>query len=229
MNDRHEPPKPSLGDAAHAIARAGLSTVPAIGGPAVELFNTLVTPSLERRRIRWMEDVASALRQLEDARKLSLEDLAANETFVDTVLKASSSAIRNSQEEKRAALKNAVLNSALAPDLDATLQEMFLSWIDDLTVWHLRIVRLFLDPAAWGRERGIQYPGTTTRSLAQILETALPELRGRRELYDQIWSDLFQRGLVSTERLQGMMTADGALARRTTDLGERFVRFISEP
>lgn len=32
-----EPNKHSIGDAAHALAKAGLSAIPIVGGPAVEL------------------------------------------------------------------------------------------------------------------------------------------------------------------------------------------------
>jgi hypothetical protein len=45
-------------------------------------------------------------------------------------------------------------------------------------------------------------------------------------LYEQIWTDLNERGLVNTPGLKGMMTADGALAKRTTERGDRFLAFV---
>lgn len=226
---KYEPPQEAAGDAAHAVVRAGLSAIPVIGGSAVELLNRLITPPLERRLVRWREEVGEGLRQLEQKRGVELEVLGQDEAFVDTVMHASQAAMRNSQEEKRSALRNAVLNAALPEAPEASLREMFIGWIDDLTVWHLRILKLFENPTSWAERHGIQYPGAFSRSLAQILEAAIPEMRGRRSIYDQVWQDLNQRGLVNTSSLQGMMTADGALARRTTDLGDAFLRFIEEP
>lgn len=225
----YEPPLPSLGDAAHAIARAGLSFIPVVGGPAVELLNTIVMPPLQRRREKWMRDVGEALQRLEAHGKVRLDGLSTNDDFVDTAVRATMTALRTSQEEKRAALRNAVLNAALPTAPDQAVQEMFVRWVEELTVWHLRILKLFQDPRAWAERKDIQYSGSMSTSLAQILETGLPQLRGRREFYDQVWNELHQRGLVNTSKLQGMMTAEGALERRTTEIGDAFLRFISEP
>ena len=45
-----EVPKQSKGDVAHSLTKAGLSVIPVVGGPAVELFQLLIQPPLEKRR-----------------------------------------------------------------------------------------------------------------------------------------------------------------------------------
>ncbi len=62
-----------------------------------------------------------------------------------------------------------------------------------------------------------------------ILESAYPELKNRRDFYDQIWKDLFQKGLVNCDSLHGMMTGRGIFEKRTTDLGDKFLGFIVNP
>lgn len=52
--EKLEAPERSNGDAAHAIVKASLSAVPMVGGPAVELFQYLVQPPLDKRREAWM-------------------------------------------------------------------------------------------------------------------------------------------------------------------------------
>ena len=67
-----EPPKPTTGDVAHALTKAGLSMIPVVGGPAVEIFQHLVQPPLERRLNEWMEQVGESprvLRRLQTLRR----------------------------------------------------------------------------------------------------------------------------------------------------------------
>ena len=56
-DDKLEVPNKSIGDTAHAIAKAGISAIPVIGGPAAELFQYVVQPPLEKRREKWMRQV----------------------------------------------------------------------------------------------------------------------------------------------------------------------------
>lgn len=226
---KYEPPEPSGADVAHLVAKAAISAIPTVGGPAAELFASLVTPPLERRLQAWMSEVAEGLRELEGQRKVSFEDLQKDEAFIDTLLHASQAAMRTHQQEKRAALRNAVLNSALPNPPDESLRLVFLSLVDQFTVWHLRLLKLFQDPEGWARKHNHDYGSIYAGGLSLILESAYPELRGRRDFYDQLWRDLYLRGLVNTDTLHGMTTVSGLMAKRTTDLGDRFLAFIEEP
>jgi hypothetical protein len=227
--EKYQPPRPSVGDAAHAVVKAGLSSIPIVGGAATELFNAFITPPIERRRRAWMEEVGNALQKLETERGVQLEALQANETFIDTVMQASQVAIRNTQEEKRRALRNAVMNAALPNPPEESLQESFVAFLDLFTVWHLRVLKLFQDPQGWAQHNRHQFPSFYMGGLSSVLESAYPELGSRRELYDQLWQDLYQRGLVNTDSMHTTMTATGMMAKRTTVLGDQFLRFIEEP
>jgi len=224
---KYEPPKPSKEDAVHAGIRAGLSIIPV----ATELFQHFVTPPLERRRERWMDEVGKALQDLEENKGVKLEELQSNDVFIDTLLQASQIAIRNSQQEKRRALRNAILNAALPNPPEQSLQQIFLSWVDAFTIWHLRILKLFHNAERWAAENNHQFPTVSIGgSLANnILESAFPELRDNRTLYDQIWRELVQRGLVNTDSLRGTMSQQGLMSKKTTDLGAQFLKFIEEP
>jgi len=91
------PDDKSAGDAAIAIAKAGLQSVPLVGGAAAELFNSIVTPPLERRRLEWMRQLGERLSRLEAEGRLKIEDLRESEPFADVVLEASHVAMRTSQ------------------------------------------------------------------------------------------------------------------------------------
>jgi hypothetical protein len=177
-----------------------------------------------------MKQVGQALRDLEEKQGVDLEDLQSNDVFIDTVMQASQIALRNSQDEKRSALCNAIYNAALPNPPEQSLQQMFLSFVDSFTVWHIRMLNLFNDPQQWAAEHNHQFPETVVAgSLSNsILESAFPELQGKRAFYDQIWQDLHQKGLVNTDGLHTMMSGQGLRAKRTSDLGTRFLRFVEE-
>ncbi len=215
-----EVPKPTAGDAAHALAKAGLSVIPVVGGPAVELFQHLVQPPLERRRTEWMEQVGEKLQSLEQ-NGLNLGDLQSNEQFITAVMQASTAAIRTHKTEKLAALRNAVINIATGQGPEETIQHLLLSFIDEFSEMHLRVLAFAHAPRPPA--------GISAGGLGHVLEDNIPSLRGNRALYDQLWKDLYLRGLINTESLHVMMTGNGLGQCRTTELGKSLLRLLSEP
>jgi len=218
-DDKLEVPKKSIGDTAHALARAGLSAVPVVGGPAVELFQSVVQPPLEKRRVEWMRQVGEKLQELE-TQGLKLEKLQTNEEFISAVMYATHLALRTHQAAKLDALRNAILNVAKGQAPEEAVQHIFLDFVDSLTELHLRILRVFHAP--------LPPAGMSMAGLNNVLEHNIPELRGRRELYDQLWKDLFARGLVNTESLNAAMSGTGLTQKRTSGLGDEFLKFISK-
>lgn len=212
-------PKQSKTDIAHTLAKVGLSAIPGVGGPAVELFQYLIQPPLEKRRGEWMAQVGEKLQELE-TKGLKLDELQKNEEFVSAVMHASQIALRTHQSEKLDALRNAIVNVAKGQAPDATLQNVFLNLVDSFTELHLRILKVFQAPSP---PHGLSMGG-----LSNVLEHNIPRLRGHRELYDQLWKDLYTRGLVDTGGLHMTMSDSGLGQKRTTGIGEAFISFIEE-
>ena len=224
-----KPPKRTKTDIAQALVKAGISTLPVTGAVAAELFDLVIAPPLQKRKVEWMNRIAERLMELEKkVDGFKLESLGGNDLFVTIVTHATIVALRNHQREKLEALQNAVVNSALGIGIDENLQLMFLDFVDSLTPLHLRILVYFEDPAKWLGAHGIKFD-VTMGGAGHGLEAAFPELKGQRNIYDQIVQDLFNRGLLNFDKngLHTMMTASGILAQRTTDLGRNFLRFIS--
>jgi len=223
-------PPATVGDQLHAIARAGIGSVPVVGSAGVELFAQIIAPPLERRRAEWMEEVGDALRSLEDQRRITPEALSADEEFVDTVVQASQAATRTGEKEKRLALRNAVLNTALSQAPIASKRQLFLRFVDDLPVWSLRMLRLFADPLQWYQENGRQpRQFVLSSSLEAVLHHAFPELQSEEALCNQLMKGLYNEGLIGTGSLRVMMSADGAYQQHATELGNELLKFIVEP
>lgn len=222
----YQPPEASIGDTAYLVAKAAIASIPGIGGAGAELFAALVLPPLERRRNEWMREVGDALRKLEQDKGINLESLVEDDIFLDTVLTASQIAVRTSQEEKKNALRNAILNAAQPHAPEESRQQFFLHLVDTFTVWHLRLLKLFSDPVAWYEKYNVAWPNVYMGSTSKILEAAYPELQNQRDFYDQVWKDLNANGLVGTDSLHTMMTESGLRVGRLTGLGRQFLAFI---
>jgi hypothetical protein len=196
-----------------------LSAIPVVGGAAVELFQYVVQPPLERRRGDWMEAVGQKLTELEK-RGVDIDALQNNERFISTVMHASQLALRTHRKEKLEALRNMIANAATGQSPDEALEHMFLDFVDSLSDLHIRILRLFQAPTP--------RPNMSMGGLSDVLEYSMPELRGRRDVYDQFWRDLYSRGLVNTDGLHTTMSGSGLGQKRTTGLGDQFLKFISD-
>ena len=149
-DDKYKVPKPNIEDTAHTLARAGIGSIPVLGASATELFNQVIVPPLEKRRIKWMEDVAEALKKLEKKKQISFEELSQNESFISAVLNASQAALKTNQKEKLKALRNAVINSALSSSTDEDTQQIFLNLVDSFSEWHLRLLKFLKVPPHGG-------------------------------------------------------------------------------
>jgi hypothetical protein len=223
-------PKATAGDAAHAVARVGLSMIPYVGGAAAELFNWLLAEPLVRRRGEWIESLAQRLLELEErVENLKLEDLKDNETFVSVALQASQIAIRTHQQEKLEALRNAVLNAALPSAPEDEQQLIFLSLVDYFVPGHLRLLKYLDDPRLWCDAHQVDHRRFRSSSPSLLLELALPEFHDRRAFYDQFVKELFARGLVRVEELHTVVTVEDMVAPFTSELGRNFVAYISDP
>src|SRR5439155_12172065 len=104
---------------------------------------------------------------------------------------------RTGDREKLEALRNGILNVALAPSLDESLTQLFLAWIDRLTLRHLRLLRAADDPQEWSKQHDFVYAPGRTGPIADFLVAAFPDLADRRDFLDLMWTELFQSGLVT--------------------------------
>lgn len=224
------PPQSTRSDVAHAVARGALSLAPIVGGPAVELFNMIVASPLERRRDSWMDAVAVKLRELMERENVTAESLQNNDAFISSILQATQAAAKTHEQEKLDALRNAVLNSALSAAPEETIRQMFIRFVDELTAGHLQILSLFHDASGWFARHNRPRPQYhIAGSLVRLIADAFPELGGQRTLYELIVSDLNARKLCEAPNVHTNMSGDGAFQKRTTDIGDRFLQFISEP
>lgn len=220
-------------DHAHLAVKAALSALPVVGAPAAELFATIIAPPLARRRDEWLQSLANGLFSItEKVAGFNAESLAQNEAFVSVTMQASRAALQTHNKEKIEALRNAVLNVAVGRAPDEDEQAVFLSYIETLTTWHIRMLKFFEAPMRMAAARGGRTGHPIGGALEGPLQQVFPELRGRGDFYDQIARDLRARGFLNCaadDALHRMMTDSELSAKRTTEMADRFLAFITSP
>jgi hypothetical protein len=222
----HEPPGSDIADVAYRTVQSIVGLAPG-GSAAARLLELIVVPPATRRMKEWMEDVAASLRLLETERAVNLEELSKNPAFIDAVLTATPAAIRTSQARKRAALRNAVLNSALKGAPDLAIQQIFISITDRFTDRHLALLKLFQDASKWRARSGASLPQRSNAT--PILRDAFPDAGSNEALYELLWTDLYANRLVKLPKLENGLEGDASTIKRTTDLGNQYLAFIESP
>jgi hypothetical protein len=221
------PPSQTKSDVVQAIARGAASAVPVIGGPVAELLGLVLQPALERRREEWFRELAGALDELRQRLDdFDPRELADNEVFITAVISASNAALRTHEEEKLTALRNAVVSSALAVDLDEHVQLMFIRFVDELTSLHLRLLTYLRDPTGWFERFQIDKPNIMMGGRTSILEAAMPDLADDPSIYMHAAGELATRGLIENS-LSGMVSEQGLYTPLATPLGSRFLDYIT--
>jgi hypothetical protein len=214
-----------MGDAAHVVTRATLSLF--LPSAAMEFFNLLIAPPLEKRRDEWLGTLAEKVDELQQHNDgFRIENLRDNEAFVSAVLQATQCALRTHRREKLDALRNTVLNVALPSAPEDNLALMFIGLVDVLTPWHLRFLTVFSTDYL-SDSQGLWIAGDNPGCIGDTV----PELKGRPELRDTIIRDLVARGLIYASGPDGEIDTSGHYPFRAgvTDLGSQFLKFITSP
>ena len=230
-DDRLTPPKAGVSDRLHAAVSVGLKLLPIAGETLSEIFQSIIKPPLERRRAKWEEDFVEVIRML-DARGVNVDELFQDEAFVDNLLHVFSAAVKNSQDEKRKALKYGLLHCGLPNSLAEIKRHIFIRLIDDLGVFHIQLLQVLQNPLEWfrrqGRDASLHMHWNEEKDL---LNAAFPGNLFDRELSMKLFRDIYQSGLSSFDPSpEGVRYVSLALAQPcTTELGNEFIAFISAP
>ena len=226
-------PEPTESDIAQGTARAALAAIPLVGGSITEVLSMVLAPAVTRRRDEWLKELAEALDDLEaKVDGFKVENLAENEAFVSATIQASRIALATHAQEKRQALRNALLNVALKHGPNEDEQQIFLNDIEEFTTWHIRILQCLLDNEAERRYMAekVDNPNVSAASKReQRLLGTFPELAGRTAFYDTIIRDLHNRGLYPFEGVRGTLMAQPSPTNQTEKRANEFLAFISNP
>ncbi|EMN1411720.1 hypothetical protein ROS59_003779 [Enterobacter cloacae] len=219
INDKLEVPETGAGDHLHTTVKVALGAVPYLGGALAELFSSVIESPFQKRKHEWMKRVVEAIYDLQ-ASGIKTDTLRDNEAFISAVFYASHLAMKTHQEEKLDALKNAIENVALDVEKDEVYQQVFLNYVDTLTVLHMRLLRFAKNPNP---------PSNMMMgSLESIFDKQNSDLNYNREFINQAWKELYNNGLIDVDSMSIHSSSGGLRQSRLTDLGKRFTIFITK-
>lgn len=218
--------KDKIKELGYAIAKGSVGSIPLAGGVLSELFSVAFTDPATKRREQILLEMDARLKKLEED-GFDIQRLAESEEFLTIALQAYNIALRTHQAEKRAALMNAITNTPKL-SIDENIKQMYLTYIDEFNEWHLRILSFLDNPLKYFIDNNKPKPNLYMRSKSDILLQAYPELASRREFYDRIVTDLYNRGLIVYDSLHVMMSEQGLWQSGTSEFGKQFLKYISE-
>jgi len=206
-----------------------LNFVPVVGGALATGLSKAMGYKLNKRRDKWLHDLAEKVQEVSNrVDGLDPDEMYESDAFVDAVVTATRIADRTSQDEKLALLRNAVVNSVsgTAPDLD--LQQVYFGLIDELTVTHLRMLKLLDDPSGWFEFHGIAKPTYQSAARIEIVKEGMPDLAEQGvEMIKRFFAKLETEGLVIAG-LSGGVTGSALWDQLTSDFGKGFLKFLAD-
>jgi hypothetical protein len=208
------------------IFKAALSTAPFAGG-----ISSLITDYIPSSRVlrleQFAEQVASDLKEV--AAKVDVDYIRTDE-FAFIFERSFRGAAENYQREKLEAFRGILVNSVIRTDIEQEEKEYFLVLANNLSILHLRILRLMAEPKQYLADLRIderRVRGGFTEMFGVVIPGVDPSV------IQSAFGDLYQSGLITTDKnIFGTMTsAQGLqlLGDRVSDLGHRFIGFCSTP
>ena len=138
-----EIPKESVGDQVHKLMRSALGAIPFAGAAAIELFNTIIIPPINKKRDEFMYTVMRNLLELnKNVKVVNIEALCENDLFVSTLMHSLRIAMQTHQKEKLELLKNVVVNTTLNVFEEEDEYAYYLHILEDLSVKELQALKL---------------------------------------------------------------------------------------
>ncbi|WP_368607539.1 hypothetical protein [Pseudomonas fulva] len=211
------------------MVRSITGAIPIVGGAATEAFNAFFESPITKRRTEWMLVVTDVINKLTLDGVLTEQNLKDNEVFVSAVAQSCNVALKTHHQEKLSALRSALISSASSGSKDEYLVEVFIGYVDRLTVAHIRMLEFIRDPDDWLKANKVEGFGDwkSDGGLHQLVLSVHPDFKEDRILCNQLMQDLVSYGLVN-EKTDNPSDATSQIYTALTSLGEKFMNFISK-
>jgi hypothetical protein len=219
-------PGPSLRDHARTGFDAAIVSIPGIGGSLQVLIEAVLTPSLTKRRDRWLRKLEELMKELQ-AKVDGFEPakLAGDEAFVTAVVDASRIAMGTHLEEKLNLLKNALARMAVSEVRDDFLDLQLFRFVDELSPEHFVVLQYLDNPGAWFDAKNISRPnlaiGSPDNLVGHLMDHAGLPVKGAG--LEITLRDLSARGLAKIEDVDPTTSWRST----TTDLGRQLLSFVN--
>jgi hypothetical protein len=216
-------PQPDDGDLARAGLEKIVESVPIVGPVATLIFGQFFAPAFQRRRDDWFRELADDFDKQFPGGQFDWAAASQDEGFVSAVFSATQAAIRDSSEEKRRYLRNALLRVAAGKGPSPDQQATFFRIVEDLTASHVRLLDFFWRATQLLTEK----VGRNTQpygSFLRVLQEVDPDLARQTEFVEMMVRDLQGRGLIKTNTINTPYPQGS----QATNIGIQFLTFLTK-
>lgn len=212
----------ALAKTGHKIAK----TIIPYTETAKVVYEDVIRPQLGKRGIVFLQSVLDRIFEIVESKpEISVQSILSNPDFAAFVMEATRVAVLTSSEEKREALRNAVLNFVVGLDPGEDLCSVFLRAIADLTPTHIRILRILQKPKFWFRDSGIK-PPIPEPTIEESMRIAFRDFDERRDFYEFLHAELGTRGFAERRMHPGAFP-NRPVTKTITTLGNELLNFIT--
>jgi len=205
---------------------ASLNAIPSVGSILASLAESYIPEQKGKRLIKFVEEIAKEVDRIKN--KID-SNFVQSEEFAYIFERTFKLVIENYQKEKIQCYKAVLLNSMIHKDnLKEEERDLFIHMIDNLTVRHIKFLRLLKDPIKFDQENNnaVGMGGRLSTSLMEILAKCFPEYS--RDEISFISQDLTNKGVAQLSSLGMTITDQGInhLKNKLTAFGQKLVNFI---
>jgi len=214
-------------DHIHKATKVGLNFIPIAGGALAEIFETVFSAPIDKRKEEWLKRLAVTIDELcEKVEGLTPEKLSNNPEFISIYLQASNIAIRTHQEEKLNMLNIAVKNSVIQENLDESKKMIFLRLVDQMTPLHIKVFHFLSFTNQYVKELNNRLPSNiikTWSNVSSVWNESFKDINAGSPLINLITNDLYNYGLIDISVFH-----KASMDSVATGLGREFFGFITE-
>ena len=198
--------------------------MPVIGGPLAVVIEDAWQPRWLRQGREFVEQLAHDVEVMGADLYASVDELRealALPEVSEVFHRAGQIASISSQTATRRRCRAAVLNTVRQPQ-NAAYNLRFVRLIDELAPAHFTLLALLEDPSGHA-----DFASKVENTMGSMFGPTAEVLGYDDGFVQMLSADLSRRGL--GEIPSGMMSAQGLLSKRTTDLGDRLLEFVRLP
>ncbi len=218
--------------------KIGLAILKSLFGqiPIVNVFSAFCNEYVNsnwQERIEFTQE--TLLKRFSELDEKFEEKIRERKNFASLLGTAYQSALTDIEEEKIPLYINSLINAINNEDLDNTKIHIFLIFLKDFTLMHIKVLEFFRAVNCNGYRINLTACKMNSKKdmNAEIIRVTRPELVKDVNLFDSVINDLYNKNLINVPALSAidsglLMQNNGISVRFTTDFGNEFLDFIKE-
>ncbi|NEA31016.1 hypothetical protein [Streptomyces sp. SID13031] len=210
------------------VVAGAISSVPVAGGVVAAWFQNYMEAPYSKRLEEWQKVITEVVNELADKYNTLPDD----QVLLDAMVNATRAAQATHQKEKIAALRNAIVNSVAPEAPDADEQARFFRLVDQFSAIHIVVLRFLDEPEVAFNQLGLTWPSGPHDSharLGELLDHVVADGASRHDWRDLVIDDLARaRVVLMFSSVDDIWVRPEMSQSFVTELGRRFLRFVSE-